>query len=309
MVYPLSAARVIKEPLVHFLLVGLLIFVTFDFIPNQGSDDVRVIVVGEAQLLPLIMARNPSLGEDAAREYLKSIEQAQHAQLTEDYVREEVMYRQAIALGLDNNNYNARRRLIGQLEYINQAFIFDSLEVDEHELVAHFKANKQRYFVPQQVTFTHVYFSSDSASSDRSSSNKDGDAARDQADVELAHLNNINLPFHLASSRGEHFLYHRNYVNKNMDEVASHFGASFAASVFAVDQPQGNWLGPFQSEYGYHLVLLSSYKEGYVPPLTDIQAKVLDDLTRIRVKEQLDRLYEEVRSTYEIQIAEPGLES
>jgi hypothetical protein len=81
--------------------------VTFDFIPNQGSDDVRVIVVGEAQLLPLIMARNPRLGEDAAREYLKSIAPAQHAQLTEDYVREEVMYRQAIALGLDNNNYNA----------------------------------------------------------------------------------------------------------------------------------------------------------------------------------------------------------
>ena len=203
----------------------MLIFVTFDFIPQKATVDASAIVVGEAGLLPLIMARNPRLGEDAAREYLKSIAPAQHAKLTEEYVREEVMYRQAIALGLDNNNYNARRRLIGQLEYINQAFIFDSLEVDEHELVAHFKANKQRYFVPQQVTFTHVYFSSDSASSDRSSSNKDGDAARDQADVELAHLNNINLPFHLASSRGEHFLYHRNYVNKHMDEVASHFGA------------------------------------------------------------------------------------
>ena len=127
--------------------------------------------------------------------------------------------------------------------------------------------------------------------------------------AELAYLNNVNLPFHHASSRGDHFLYHRNYINKNKDDVASHFGPSFAASVFAVDQAQANWLGPFQSEYGYHLVLLSSYKEGYVPPLTDIQAKVLDDLTRIRVKEQLDRLYEEVRSTYEIQIAEPGLES
>lgn len=305
----MSAARLIKDPLVHFLLVGLLIFAAFDFIPNQGADDVRVIVVGESQLLPLIMARNPRLDVDAASEYLKSIDQEQHAQLTEDFVREEVMYRQAIALGLDNNNYNARRRLIGQLEYINQALISDSLEVSEHELVAHFEANKQRYFVPQEVTFTHVYFPSDSASSDPSSATKDNDAARDRADVELAYLNDIDLPFHLASSRGEHFLYHRNYVNKNMDEVASHFGASFAASVFAIDQPQRNWLGPFQSEYGYHLVLLTGNKKGYVPPLRDIQAKVLDDLSRIRVKEQLDRLYEEVRTTYEIQIAEPRLES
>ena len=305
----MSAARLIKDPLVHFLLVGLLIFAAFDFIPNQGADDVRVIVVGESQLLPLIMARNPRLDVDAASEYLKSIDQEQHAQLTEDFVREEVMYRQAIALGLDNNNYNARRRLIGQLEYINQALISDSLEVSEHELVAHFEANKQRYFVPQEVTFTHVYFPSDSASSDPSSATKDNDAARDRADVELAYLNDIDLPFHLASSRGEHFLYHRNYVNKNMDEVASHFGASFAASVFAIDQPQRNWLGPFQSEYGYHLVLLIGNKKGHVPPLRDIQAKVLDDLSRIRVKEQLDRLYEEVRSTYEIQIAEPRLES
>ncbi len=86
MVYPLSAARVIKEPLVHFLLVGLLIFVTFDFIPQQATVDASVIVVGEAGLLPLIMARNPRLGEDAAREYLKSIATAQHAKLTEEYL-------------------------------------------------------------------------------------------------------------------------------------------------------------------------------------------------------------------------------
>ena len=297
----------------------MLIFVTFDFIPQQATVDASVIVVGEAGLLPLIMARNPRLGEDAAREYLKSIAPAQHAKLTEEYVREEVMYRQAIALGLDNNNYNERRRLIRQFEYLNEGFIYKSLKVDEEALAAHLEANQDRYSVPAQVTFTHVYFSGDRTSSKGSSpvsfssdgasagasAGDSGAAPQSMAIAELAYLNNVNLPFHHASSRGDHFLYHRNYINKNKDHVASHFGPSFAASVFAVDQAQANWLGPFQSELGYHLVRLSSKREAHVPPLSNIRAKVLDDLTRIRVKQQLGLLYEEVRRHYEIRFTEP----
>ena len=102
-----------------------------------------------------------------------------------------------------------------------------------------------------------------------------GAAPQNMAIAELAYLNNVNLPFHHASSRGDHFLYHRNYINKNKDDVASHFGPSFAASVFAVDQAQANWLGPFQSELGYHLVRLSSKREAHVPPLSNIRARCL----------------------------------
>ncbi|HAK53277.1 MAG TPA: hypothetical protein DCM54_15450 [Gammaproteobacteria bacterium] len=291
--------KALREPLVHFLFAGSLLFVLFDLLPQKESEDASVIVVGNEQLLPLVMSRNPRLGLESANQYLQSLDEAQRERLTEDFVREEVLYRQAIALGLDENNYNARKRLIAQLEYINQGFIYDSLELSEAELVEHHKKNQDRYFVPPQVTFTHVYFSIDRRKA----------SAGEQANDELIHLNKVSLPFHLAASRGDHFLYHRNYVNKNEPEVASHFGDSFATEVFAVDQAQDDWIGPFRSEYGFHLLLLTSVKEGYFPPLDEVRARIVDDVTQRRVREELDRIYQDIRGTYEVQIEAPENES
>ena len=284
--------KVLREPLVHFLLAGSVLFVLFDLLPQDETEDASVIVVGDEQLLPLVMFRNPRLSLESASEYLEGLDDAQRGRLTEDFVREEVLYRQAIALGLDENNYNTRKRLIAQLEYINQGFIYDSLELSEAELIDHHEKNRDRYYVPHQVTFTHVYFSLD----------RRGDSAGEQARDELMYLNKVSLPFHLAASRGDHFLYHRNYVNKNKEEVASHFGESFAAEVFAVDQVQEDWIGPFRSEYGFHLLLLTTVKGGYFPPLDEVRARVADDVTQKRVREELDRIYRDIRGTYEVQI-------
>ena len=287
--------KAFREPLLHFLLAGSLLFVIFDFLPQNETEDASVIVVGDEQLLPLVMFRNPRLSLESAREHLKAIDEAQRERLTQLFVREEVLYRQAIALGLDENNYNARKRLIAQLEYINQGFIYDSLELSEAELIDHYEKNRDRYYVPPQVTFTHVYFSLD----------RRGDEAGGHAGDELLHLNKVSLPFHLAASRGDHFLYHRNYVNKNEEEVASHFGESFAAGVFAVDQAKEDWIGPFRSEYGFHLLLLTTVKAGYFPPLDEVRSRVVDDVTQKRVREELDRIYRDTRGIYEVQIVAP----
>lgn len=294
-----SGIKLHQEPLLHFLLAGILLFLIFDILPQEKPDNAKSIQVGTEQLLPLIMSRNPRLGPEGAAEYLASLEQDQRNRLVENYIREEVMYREAVALGLNKNNYSARRRLIAQLEYINQGFIRQTLVITDDELKTHYEDNQDRYFVAARVTFTHVYFADDQSRDKQARS----DQTRSLAERELLHLKESHLPFQLAGTRGDHFLYHRNYVNKDQEEVASHFGDGFARDVFALTDV-ADWRGPFQSTFGYHLVLLTKIRAGYYPTMDEVRARVEDDVTRLRVEEEIDRFYREVRSTYFIHVIE-----
>ena len=279
--------------MLHFLSAGVLLFLLFDLLPREPSDNSRSIQVGAEQLLQVIMLQNPRLTRDAASGYLASLDTDRRNELVENYIREEVLYREAVALGLDKNNYNARRRLISQLEYINQGLIRESLVITNDELQAYYEDNKDRYFIATQITFTHVYFSGE-RSDDRS--------ARLMAEQELRHLNESRLPFHLAASRGDHFLYHRNYVNKDQEEVASHFGDGFGEEVFELGESSTTWQGPFQSDYGFHLVLVGSIKPGYIPPMEELRARIADDVVRVRIRQELDQFYQEIRDTYYISV-------
>ena len=285
--------KFVKEPLLHFLIIGLLLFVVFD--PQTASDNAGRIRVDNNQLLPLIMARNPRIGPTEAKAYLESMASEERARLVEDFVREEVMYREAVALGLDENNYSARRRLIAQLEYINQGFVHESLEIFEQDLLDHYQEHPDRYFAAAQITFTHVYFGSE----------RHGEQTHAKATEELAHVNEKSLPFHLAASRGDHFLYHRNYVNKEREEVASHFGESFANEVFELQSENTTWQGPLISAYGAHLVLVTSIKAGYFPALDEVRARVAGDVARVKVEEAQEKLYQEMRSAYVIEVVAP----
>lgn len=238
------------------------------------------------------MFRNQRLRPDAAEEFLRNMPEDLRQKLIDDYVREEVLYREALALGLNDNNYTARRRLISQLEYINQGFIYESLELTEQDLQDHYDENKARYFVAPQMTFTHVYFSSDKVGVE---------VAEEKARAKLVELNASSVPFHLAATHGEHFLYHRNYVNKEKEEIASHFGEPFADQVFTFVAGD-TWQGPVLSAYGAHLILLSGAKAGYYPSLEEVRARVADDVTRVKVAEELALFYQEVRGTYDIEV-------
>jgi peptidyl-prolyl cis-trans isomerase C len=282
-----------KEPLLHFLIIGLLLFVVFE--PQTATDNAGRIRVDNNQLLPLVMVRNPRIGPTEAKAYLEAMASEERTRLVEDFVREEVMYREAIALGLDENNYSARRRLITQLEYINQGFVYESLEIFEQDLLDHYQEHRDRYFAAAQITFTHVYFGTE----------QHGEQALAKATEELAHVNEKSLPFHLAASRGDHFLYHRNYVNKELEEVASHFGESFADDVFELQAKDATWQGPFVSAYGAHLVLVTSMKAGYFPMLDEVRARVADDVSRVKLEEAQEKLYQEMRSAYVIDVIAP----
>ena len=82
-----------KEPLLHFLSAGVLLFLLFDLLPREPADNSRSIQVGAEQLLQVIMVQNPRLTRDAASGYLASLDSDRRNELVENYIREEVLYR------------------------------------------------------------------------------------------------------------------------------------------------------------------------------------------------------------------------
>lgn len=290
-----AAMDVLREPLLHFMLVGAALFLVFEWAGNDDDAPDNEIRVDQAALERFLTYRDPRLNVESARTALTTMTDAQRDALIEEYVRDEVLFRQARAIGLDPYDYTGRRRLIAQLDYINRGFIESTLAISDEELRDFFAANGERYLVPPKITFTHVYFSSDTH----------GENAKAAALRRLGELNKDRVPFHAGPSWGDVFLYHKNYVAREAEEIASHFGGAFAEAIFE-QAPSELWTGPIESTYGYHIVMVSSRKPGYSPPLAEVRRRVLEDLSVERMRIELDAYYRQARGTYDIVIEPPA---
>ncbi len=288
--------KLLREPLIHFLAIGLGLFVIFGYVSkDQRSDPANRVVVDRDRLLTFMGYRYKNLRVDNHEDLLDNLPTEELETLIADYVKEEALYREAKALSLDKNDYTLRRRLIRQLEFINQGLISSVLTLSETDLKDYLVAFKDRYYVPPKITFTHVFFNRERHGDDR---------AQALARKELKVLNDASVPFHAALSHGDRFLYHRNYVNKDAGEIASHFGAPMEQQLFAQDADDQQWYGPFASPYGYHLAMVTRQTAGYHPPLEEIRQRIEQDALQARLKEELDRITQSIVDGYEVTLAE-----
>jgi hypothetical protein len=213
-------------------------------------------------------------------------------QLVDDYVREEVLFREALALNLDNNDQLIRRRLIQKMEYLSQGFYDDIPVPSEADLTLFYQQNMELYRQPAEITFTHVFFKAKQA--DRKNSQAAALKLLDQ-------LNTQNVPFENAPRYGERFLFNRNYVNREADEIASHFGETFQQQLFSL-QVSNNWQGPIVSDYGWHLVLIKKITASHIPDLEQVSATVLADLARNQHQSRLSQAVDQLIEQYQITI-------
>ena len=215
--------------------------------------------------------------------------------LTDDYVRGEVLYREALALDLDRNDPIIRRRLMQKMDYLAQGF-YDEIEpLTETDLTSFYEAHKEDYRRPASATFTHVFLSNDKRESAQSKA---------EAESLLAVINNSRVPFEKAGRYGERFLYNRNYVNRDSQEIASHFGQLFEQKLFdlrpALPMTDAQWQGPLSSNYGWHLVLLTKKVESFVPALAEISGVVLADAQRQQQSERKRLAVDALLAKYQI---------
>lgn len=286
--------RFLKEPLVHFLAAGLGLFVLFGLVNrDEGDTDPNVVIVDRDALLTFVQYRIKAFNPTLAEKKLEGMSDEELERFIDEYVREEVLHREALALGLDEDDYVIRRRLVQKLEFITEGFAESSVAVDESALQRYFDANKADYFVEPYVTFTHVFFQTE---------DRPREEAQALAKKELAKLNRDAVPFSDAPQHGDRFLYHVNYVERTPDYVGSHFGPPMARALFALEPNEFVWRGPFDSAYGVHLVLLTTNEPGREPELAELRGRIHEDARRAMIREETESAIAEVVEAYDVRV-------
>lgn len=233
---------------------------------------------------------NPGLEPAVARQRLTAMSPEARNSLVEEFIREEVLYREALSLGLDRDDYARRRQLIDRLLWISDAWAGEATGITDAELAAWYQDHQDNYREPTRYSFAHIYLGPRAAESDTT-------ALRQK-------LNAQGISFNQAGEYGQRFLYHRYYVDRSPDEVAAHFGARFVDDLTRLNPDPINWQGPVTSDHGQHLVLLRRTQPAELPPLEQIRARVSDDILAARIAEARGNLFLEARSGYTISVAE-----
>lgn len=284
--------QAVREPLAQFLVIALVLLGVERLINQDQYRDPYQIRIDDQVLLQYLQVRARSYNGAQAEVALDGLSQQARQQLIEDYARDEVLYREALARNLDNNDQLIRRRLIQKMEYLAQGFYDDIESLGRGDLLAFYTANQQQYKKPAEITFTHVYLSAAA-----------GEASEKKPAVAnlLQKLNREQIPFEQASRHGERFLYNRNYVNRDIDEIGSHFGEDFQQQIFAL-QASDSWQGPIRSNYGWHLVLIKNIRPSYLPPFEQISSAVLADAKREQHQLRLAEAVDQLIAQYQISI-------
>lgn len=287
----------VKEPLLYFLAAGLCLFILFDVLSpsDQGDADSQTIVVDRDALLTFIQYRTKAFDPQSAAARLDALSDEGRAQLIEEYVREEALHREALALELGRDDYVIRRRLVQTLQFIAQGFPDGAEELDDARIRRFFEEHRQDYFVAPSVTFTHVFFDAE---------RRGRDQARSAAMATLDRLNQAGVSFSNAPQYGDRFLYQLNYVERALDYVESQFGASMAKAILNLEPDPTKWRGPFESAYGVHLVMVTGNEPGRYPSLNEVRSRVAEDLRRTAAREREEVIVRGIVDSYRVEVVD-----
>jgi hypothetical protein len=275
--------RLAREPLLHFLLLGAVIFGVFALASRNEASRPGAIVVTEGRIASLATA--------FARVWQRPPTEAELDGLIRDHVRDEVLAREAMALGLDRDDTIIRRRLRQKLEFVSED-VAALAEPTEAQLRAYLSDNPDTFRTDRRFTFSQVHLDPQ-----RRGERLAGDAARLLAQLERAG------PRADVSTLGDSRMLEAQYAALPAVEVARQFGDRFAAKLGQL--PVRQWQGPIESGYGVHLVLVSERTEGRVPALEDVRAAVRREWLNTRRQAANETFYQSLLSRYTVTIERP----
>jgi hypothetical protein len=276
--------RILKEPLVHFLVLGALLFAGYGLLNRNGAPAPGRIVVSQGQLV--------SMREAFIRTWQRPPTHEEWEGLIRDRVREEVYCREAMALGLDKDDTVIRRRLRQKMEFVSDDIVAQVQPTDD-ELNAYLQAHPDRFRVEQQFTFRQLYLNPEKHGAN---------LAREAAQL-LAKLNQAGGDGGLATL-GDPFLLDHSFTAAPSSEIAKQFGQEFAAKLGGL-QP-GQWQGPVESGFGVHLVCITERKEGRLPELAQVRDTVRREWDNARRQEANENFYQGLLRRYTVTIEQPA---
>jgi PPIC-type PPIASE domain len=278
--------RILREPLLQFLLVGTAFFAVNALLSWRAPAGKSNIVVTQGRIESLVTAFGLTWQRPPTAAELEG--------LIRGYVREEAAVREAVRLGLDKDDVVIRHRLRQKLELVSEDAVARA-EPTDAQLSAWLDAHPGDFGVDPAFTFSHVYLSPE-----RRGASLDRDAA-----LLLANLRRGGRQADLAAL-GDPFLLGHRFDAVPARDVRSQFGARFAAVLDTLSP--GRWTGPIESSYGAHLVLLRARVAGRMPALEEVRDAVRRDWSNAQRVAANEKLYQTLLERYRVTVEkrEPG---
>ncbi len=280
--------RWLREPLVHFLLLGLAMFAISSAV-NRGSASApsRQIVLTLDDLRQLEIAFTAQWQRPPTRPEMIA--------MIENRIREEVLYREALEMGLDKDDTIVKRRMAQKMQFLSEDDAA-AREPTARELRDWFAKNSRMFAQPPRVTFRHIYFSPD----------RRGQRVKSDAEQALGRFAGRPSDWSGASALGDPFMFQEYLADRAPDQVAREFGPAFARSLF--EEIPGAWRGPIESGYGWHLVFVESLTPGREAAFEEVEPDVKTAWLSARKAEAWDKAFEKMRARYELVLPVPAAE-
>jgi hypothetical protein len=270
----------LREPLLHFLVVGAILFALFAAVRTpEPETDSRRIVVSATDRAWLNATWEKQWGRQPTDDEKRG--------LVDSFVREEILYREALAMSLEQDDVIIRRRLATKMEFLAKD-LADSQPPNEDDVRAWFDENTIQYQEPDQLSFVHIYVSPDQ---------HEGAAVQFAADT-AASLGARNLNEDELHTMGDPIMLERQFSQQSKEDLRRTFGEDFADALFDIEP--GTWQGPIESGYGLHVVRVLEREMAPPPELDAVRDRVYMDIVSARRKEADAALMEAMRERYEI---------
>jgi hypothetical protein len=278
--------RLLREPLVHFLLLGAVLF-GIDRATQSGhaatgsSKEIRLSVDEIAQLTLLYQSqwRRPPTPQELAG-------------MVETKVQQEVLYREALAMGLDKDDEIVKRRMAQKMQFLAED-VAAAREPTPAELKSWFEKNSAKFAQPSRLSFRHLYFAPD----------RRGARARTEAEQALAKLAGQPVDAKIAGSLADPFMFQEYYRDRAPEFLGKEFGPQFALAVAKL--PTGSWQGPIESGFGWHLVFVDTAIPGRVPALEEVEPEVRTAWLNEQKTLAWEKAYKKMRANYTVLLPGP----
>jgi peptidyl-prolyl cis-trans isomerase C len=270
-----------REPLLQFILIGLVLFVGYSLLhpKSEATSESNVIVLTPDDLLQMSVTSLAQGRPAPTPEQMRN--------LIELKVREEVLFREAVALGLDKDDTIVKRRLAQKMEFLAEGAAVEN-DPSADTLKAWFKDNQQRFALLPRVSFHHLYFSPD----------QHDEHARDEAVKILEQITGKPGDAKDIAALGDPFMYQDYYADRSFDEMAKLFGLNFARTL--VSLKPGSWHGPVEFGYGWHLIFVDSAAPGRVPAFEEIEPDIKSTWIDDQRTQAKAKAYEAMRARYQV---------
>jgi len=228
--------RFLSEPLLQFLILGGMLYVFVSFIHHQKEKQAKEIVVDGERVALLVSNYKTQTGILPSRDELNV--------MIDNYIKEEIFFREAKKMGLDKDDEIIRRRLSQKFDFVKS----DLKQIDpptDQQLRDFYKMHLSLFETEGSVNFSHIFFSTDH------STDKD---ARERAVLVLQKL--VRTSLQRAPGEGDHFALQNDYTDQTALDIRANFGDKpIVDSLFK--SKVNTWVGPVQSGYGWHLLYIS----------------------------------------------------